>query len=274
MIPHLSAADVAARMGYVEAADALEAALDSGLDPDADPERGVVPSGSGHLLVMPSAAPGTLVVKLVTVGGEPRIQGVCIVFDPVTLAPVAIVDGAALTLLRTAALSALAARRLALPGARRLLVFGCGPQGLAHAEAIRAVLPTIEEVTFVGRGERAPVEDAEVICCCTTSRTPLFAGERVGAEATVIAIGSHEPEAAELDAGLMRRADVYVESRRSAVHDAGDVIRAGLAAADLTPLTEPWSPDRARPRVFKSTGMAWEDAVVATALLPLFLTSE
>jgi ornithine cyclodeaminase/alanine dehydrogenase-like protein (mu-crystallin family) len=267
VIPYLSAADIAARMGYVEAADALEAALDGGLDPDADPERGVVPSGAGHLLVMPSAAPGTLAVKLVTVGGEPRIQGVCVVFDPVTLAPVAIVDGAALTLLRTAGLSALAARRLAAPDARRLLVFGRGPQGLAHAEAIRAVLPTIEEVTFVGRDDEAPIEEADVICCCTTARAPLFAGERVGADAAVIAIGSHEPEAAELDASLIRRADVYVESRRGALHDAGDVIRAGLGESDLTPLTDPWTPDRSRPRVFKSTGMAWEDAVVASALV-------
>jgi ornithine cyclodeaminase len=46
----------------------------------------------------------------------------------------------------------------------------------------------------------------------------------VAADALVIAIGSHEPEAAELDVGLMRRAGVYVESRRNSLHDAGEVI--------------------------------------------------
>ncbi len=49
-------------------------------------------------------------VKLVTVGGEPRIQGVCVVFDAKTLAPAAVIDGIALTNLRTPAVSALAVR--------------------------------------------------------------------------------------------------------------------------------------------------------------------
>ena len=54
---------------------------------------------------MPSPSPATA-VKLVTVGGEPRVQGVCVVFDSATLAPAAVVDGIALTNLRTAAVSA------------------------------------------------------------------------------------------------------------------------------------------------------------------------
>jgi ornithine cyclodeaminase/alanine dehydrogenase-like protein (mu-crystallin family) len=262
----LSAADVAARLDVAGAADALEAALRGGLDPEADPPRGSVAlDGGGELLMMPS---GAGVVKLVTVGGDPRIQGVCVVFDPDTLAPAAVVDGIALTNLRTAAVSALAVRRLAAPGARRLLVFGRGPQGRAHADAIRAVLPTIDHVDVVGRGGSPEVERADVICCCTTARAPLFDGARVADHATVVAIGSHEPEARELDTGLMRRALVVVESRTSALREAGDVIQAGLGAGELRTLAEDLGPpDVTRPRVFKSTGMAWEDAVVAAALV-------
>jgi ornithine cyclodeaminase/alanine dehydrogenase-like protein (mu-crystallin family) len=262
----LGAEAVAAALSCAEAADALEAALAGGLDPETDPPRTALPAGPGELLVMPSAAAGSPTVKLVTVGGEPRIQGVCVVFDPHTLAPRAILDAGALTVLRTAAVSALAVRRLAGRSPRRLLVFGAGPQGRAHAAAIPALLPTIETVTIAGRGEAAPVEAADVICCCTTSRQPLFAGERVGAETVVIAIGAHQADATELDPALVRRADVFVESRTSALREAGEVILAGLGPERIVPLAARWRPTPGRPRVFTSTGMAWQDAVVATAV--------
>jgi ornithine cyclodeaminase len=267
-VPFLSAGDVAGALSYAEAVEALAAALRSGLDPEADPPRSSIAVGGGELLVMASGAGGAAAVKLVTVGGDPRIQGVCVVFDPDSLAPAAVVDGIALTNLRTAAVSALAVRRLAAPGPRRLLVFGRGPQGRAHADAIRAIAPTIDHVDVVGRDAGDPdVEAADVICCCTTAREPLFDGARVADRAVVVAIGSHEPGARELDATVMGRATVVVESRTSALREAGDVIQAGLADADLTTLAEDRPVDLTRPRVFKSTGMAWEDAVVAAAVV-------
>lgn len=274
-LPFLTAADVAARLSPAAAIDALEAALLAGLDPEADPPRGALAVGGGELLVMPSATAAHAVVKLVTVGGEPRIQGVCVVFDAATLAPVALVDGIALTNARTPAVSALAVRALAAPDARRLLVFGRGPQAHGHVEAIRAVRP-IEHVDMVGRGAAdvdALVASADVICCATTAREPLFDGALVADHATVVAIGSHEPDAREVDDALVGRATVVVESRTSALREAGDVIGAIAAGAlredELVTLA-----DLVRgaslppgPRLFKSTGMAWEDAVVASALV-------
>src|SRR5258707_8203420 len=106
----VSALDVARRLDVPGAADALRAALLAGLDPEADPPRSAVALGRGELLVMPSAVGGHAAVKLVTVGGEPRVQGVCVVFDATTLAPVALVDGIPLTTLRTPAVSAPARR--------------------------------------------------------------------------------------------------------------------------------------------------------------------
>ena len=123
----LDADEVARRLNVVDAADALEAALRGGLDPEADPPRGRLRVGSGELLVMPSTTASHAAVKVVSVGGDPRVQGVCVVFDACTLAPVAVVDGVALTNLRTPAVSLVAARRLASRGARRLVVFGRGP---------------------------------------------------------------------------------------------------------------------------------------------------
>lgn len=300
-LPFLDAAAVAA-LSPREAVDALEAALRAGLDPEGDPPRQAVGTGAGEILIMPSASPGAAGVKLVTVApgnperGLPRIQGVYALFDPATLAPAALVDGIALTNLRTAAVSALAVRHLAAPRARRLLVFGTGAQGWAHVGALRAVAPDLERVdvvardparlrAFVARVQDEPglearaaspdaARDADLIVCATTSREPLFDGALVRAGATVVAIGSHEPAAREVDATLAGAATVVVESRGSALREAGDVIAAidaGVLDADaLVPLAALVRGDAAaapgRPRLFKSTGMAWEDLVVAAAV--------
>jgi ornithine cyclodeaminase/alanine dehydrogenase-like protein (mu-crystallin family) len=275
--PYLSAAEIEQRIDVPGAVEALEEALRAGFDPETDPPRSAVEVGRGELLVMPSAAGGHAAVKLVSVGGEPRIQGLCVLFDGETLAPVALLDGIALTNLRTPAVSALAVRRLAAPGARRLLVFGRGPQAHAHAEAMRALRP-IEQVDVVGREHDGDVDAlvaaADIICCCTTARQPLFDGELVADDATVVAIGSHERDAREVDDTLVRRASVVVESRASALREAGDVIQAvesgALEKDQLLTLAQLVRDQPAlqegRPRLFKSTGMAWEDVVVAAAV--------
>ena len=301
-IPFLDAAAVAA-LSPRAAVDALEAALRGGLDPDADPPRQAVGTKAGEILIMPSASRGAAGVKLVTVApgnpdrGRPRIQGLYALFDPATLAPAALVDAIALTNLRTAAVSALAVRHLAAPGARRLLVFGTGAQGWAHVGGLRAVAPDLEHVDVVARdrgrleafvtrcaaehgiearvAEPEAVADADLVVCATTAREALFDGALVPDTATVVAIGSHEPEAREVDERLARRATVVVESRASALREAGDVVGAiaagAITAAALVTLADlvrgDATPDPGRPRLFKSTGMSWEDAVVAAALV-------
>lgn len=297
-LPVLDADAIAAALTPLQAVDALEAALRGGLDPEADPPRGAVGAGAGEVLLMPSSAPGAVGVKLVTVApgnpsrGRPRIQGIYVLFDPETLAPAALLDGIGLTDLRTSAVSALAIRHLGGPDARRLLVFGTGAQGWAHVGAVRAVRQGIERVDVVGRdrgrlaafAERCArehgvdaraatpdaVADADVVVCATTAREPLFDGALVRDGATVVAIGSHEPEAREVDERLAGRATVVVESRASAMREAGDVIQARLDPEALVPLAAlvrgEARPADGRPRLFKSTGMAWEDLVVAAAV--------
>lgn len=273
----ISATEVAQRLSPAQAVDALEDALLAGLDPETDAPRGAVELERGQLLLMPSAAAAAPVVKLVTIGGEPRIQGVCVVFDAATLAPAAVIDGIALTNLRTAAVSALAVRHLAAPEASRLVIFGRGPQAHAHATALRTVRP-IEDVQMIGRGHGSVdelIEAADIVCCCTTAREPLFDGARVADHATVVAIGSHERDVRETDDALASRATIVVESRASALREAGDVILAidagATTPAELVTLSElvrgEATPRADRPRLFKSTGMSWEDAVVASALL-------
>ncbi len=275
---HVLGPDAIARLGLVEAIDALEAALIAGLDVSGQPARSAVRVEPGEMLIMPGIAGEHFVLKAVTLGADgPRVQGACIVFERSTLAPVAVLDGPALTARRTAAVSGLAARHLARADAHRLVVFGSGPQGQAHIEVMRAVRP-IERVTVLGRRDRGDVDravaDADIICCCTTSAEPLFDGSLVADGALVVAVGSHQPQARETDHHLMARAAVVVEDVETALLEAGDVIcaieRGALAAADLVTLSDlvagvTLSPTA--PRVFKSVGMGWEDAVVGAAVV-------
>ena len=161
--PPFFGADEVARMPFAAAVDALERALLDGLDPETDPPRSAFATEAGELLLMPSSWAGAAGVKLATVApanperGLPRIQGVYVLFDGATLAPSALVDGIALTSLRTAAVSALAVRRLAPTGASRLLVFGSGPQAWSHVMALREARP-LERVDVVAR-DRARLEE-------------------------------------------------------------------------------------------------------------------
>lgn len=305
----VSAADQHALVSIGDCADALAAALrpaQTGEGRPVDPPRSLLGVSNGQLLVMPSTSMGHIGVKLVTVAdasvraGGPRIQGVHIQFDAKTLTPSAILDGIALTNVRTAAVSVLALRVLADPGSSELLILGAGPQASGHARGIAAEWP-IRRIRFVSRRlERArslarelagtldgvdvvalpaeevdgAVADADVIVCATTSATPVFAGAPRDGSA-IVAVGSHSPSKRELPGGLMRRAYIVVEDRPTALREAGDILMAiadGTLTeqdidADLAELVRGAAVARDRPLVFKSVGMAWQDAVVADAIL-------
>ncbi|MCH0541884.1 ornithine cyclodeaminase family protein [Streptomyces sp. MUM 203J] len=297
--PVLDAGTVDRLLGHPAAADALEEALRAGLDPELTPPRTVTPVPAGQLLLMPAAWGRYAGVKVAGVApanparGLPRITGGYLLLDGRTLMPLAQLDGAALTALRTPAVSALAVRLLAVHDARHLVLFGAGPQAYGHLRALRAERP-LHRVTVVTRtpeGGKALVEyartdlgleartgtpgavaEADLIVCCTTAREPLFDGGLVPDHATVVAVGSHEPDARETDTALVRRAAVFVEARAAAYEEAGDLIipaaegaiGPGHVAGNLADLATGRAPVPVdRPRLFKSVGMAWQDLVVA-----------
>src|SRR6478735_3895916 len=115
-----------------------------------------VGDGRGQLLVMPSTNGRAAGVKVLTVApGNPargldRIQAVYVLMDADTLAPSVLVDGTAVTSLRTPAVSAVAIDALAPDEVESAVIFGSGPQALGHAEALLAIRPTTA-VTVVGR---------------------------------------------------------------------------------------------------------------------------
>jgi ornithine cyclodeaminase len=295
-VPGYSAEQLTALLTWPAAIAALREALSGGLDPEREPARVAFPFGAGELLTMPSSAGPIAGVKLVTIAPErpdrstPRIHGVYVLFDADTLAPIATLDGAALTAIRTPAVSALGVELVAPLDAHRLLVFGAGPQARGHVHALRAVRP-IGTVRIVGRdADRADrlveslrtegidatvgsVEDvrrADVIACCTTARTPLFDGRELPDAAVVVAVGSHEPAAREIDAETVRRCGAVVEARGAALAEAGDIRLAvdegAISPDDLVTLADLVRGRAARrPRLVKTVGMGWQDLVVAGA---------
>ncbi|MDJ0378201.1 ornithine cyclodeaminase family protein [Cryobacterium sp. PH31-L1] len=296
----VTANEIFARVDYRAAVRAVQKALLGGLDPAQDFARQVLPVANGQLLLMPTEAPDFVGIKVASVApgnparGVERIQGVYLLLDAATLTPVCLLDGAAITTLRTPAVSAAAADVLAPATVEHLVVFGTGPQARGHIEAMRAIR-SIDQVTIVARdqaraelfaarvrasslparvGIAADVSTAQLIVCATTARTPLFDGTLVPADCCVVAVGSHEADARELDSGLLARSQVIVEDPATALREAGDVIMASaegvILPGDLVPLRDlaigAIAVDLGRPRVFKSTGMSWEDLVIATAV--------
>lgn len=294
----LSAEQLRAALPWPAAIAAVEAAFRDE-DPGATPARSRLDVPSGELLLMPAHGRGGVGVKLVTLApanpgrGVPLVHGAYVLFSPDGLVPEALLDGAELTAIRTAAVSALATERLARPDARRLVVFGAGIQAGVHARAMRAVRP-IEHVDVVGRDPRRAgalvaelraeglsaelagpdvVAAADVVCTCTTSPEPLFAGERLPPGVHINAVGAYRPDRRELDAATLARATVVVETRAAALAEAGDVVQAvGEGALEEGSLVElrdvVLGAGRADPEqvtVFKSVGLALEDLAVARA---------
>jgi ornithine cyclodeaminase/alanine dehydrogenase-like protein (mu-crystallin family) len=296
-LPWVDAARLTEAMPMADAIGAVRASLVGGFDPTQDPPRAVVPMSRGQLLLMPSEVGPDAGVKVASVApanpeiGRPRIQAVYVLMDAATLSPICMLDGTALTALRTPAVSAVAADLLATPDATRVVVFGSGPQALGHVEALRVIRP-ITDVTVIARdpgrlaafvdrvgatgvtavaGDPEAVAEADLVVCATTSAEPVLDSRWVRDDACVVAVGSHEPDRRELPAELLARATVVVEEAGVATREAGDVvlaIAAGLLRLDelveLSGLaTGHVDVDPARPRVFKSVGMSWEDLVVA-----------
>ena len=241
---------------------------------------------------------------------QPRIQGVYILFDKENLSISSLLDGAALTTYRTPAIS-FAAIRQALELSQEdlsVVVFGSGPQAISHIQTLAAVLPThvkVKNVAFVARElekarKRIPdlaelglasectmqilgvdsaevdshLQQADLVIAATTARSPLFDSSLLKDSVIVVAVGSHEPDVREVDSKLLSRAQIVVETRASALREAGDVIMAigegSITEKSLNDLADVVcgrvTLNRDKPIFFKSSGMSWEDLVIARAI--------
>ena len=262
------------------------------------------------LLLMPAwpaaAAPGDRMgVKIVGVfpdnaqHGQPTVVGSYLLMDALTGRLVAVLDGAMLTLRRTAAVSALAAKHLASPDAACLLMVGTGSLAPHMIRAHAAVRP-LRDIRIWGRTPakaqslvatlrqeswareldvtvadnlEAAVRVADVISCATTATSPLIDGAWIANGTHLDLVGAFNPAMCEVDAKAVAGADVWVDTLSGALAEAGDLIQAmavGIFKADdirgdLAQLIRrrPERTQPGRPTLFKSVGTALADLTAA-----------
>lgn len=246
---------------------------------------------SGLLAAMPGYVPGAgLEVKLVSVfpgnhgRGLPSHQGLIALFDEERGNPVAVLDGLHITALRTGGSAAVAADVLARRPASVLAVVGAGVQGRSHLVSVPRVR-AFSEIRVASRsleharalasefgavaveGFEEAVRGADVVCLCTDAATPVISASWLSPGCHVSSVGNN----AELGADLVSAASVFVEWRGSvsSAPPAGAAELQGLDPDSVAELgeviagTRPGRRSESELTLYKSTGLAVEDAVTA-----------
>ncbi|XP_078096672.1 ketimine reductase mu-crystallin isoform X3 [Mustelus asterias] len=207
-----------------------------------------------------------------------------LLFDPSNGILKAVMDGAVITDMRTAAVSAIATKYLKRKNLDVLCILGAGPVAVSHYEIftqmfpfkqVRVWSPTRERVERFAETVKGPVQicasakeavlDADVVITVTMAMEPILFGEWVKPGAHVNAVGACRPDWRELDDGLMKNSVLYVDSRVGAMNESGDVILSKAEIfAELGEVVKGTKPALCeKTTVFKSLGMAIEDTVTA-----------
>ena len=304
-LPFLDGDRIRSAVPISEVLDAVEAAYrDVAAGRDRSPLRSHVELADGALLLMPGVREGGAgaSVKLVTVmprnaeRGLPTIQALVVWFDAATGRPLALLDGTAVTAMRTGAASGVGSRLLARTDSETLAVIGAGGQAEWQIRAVIAARPIRRVLVYARVAARrqafaarmadatglevvaaidpeAAVRGADIICCATTSSEPVFDADWVRPGTHVNGIGAFNLAMVELPPEVFGRAAlVAVDAREAALAEAGDVVagieRGFVAAEDLVEIgsiDRSWAEarDPAAITVFKSVGLAIQDVAAA-----------
>ncbi len=308
---YLSADDVRRALPMHEAVDVMKAAFAELSAGDAlVPPRSHVelPERRGRLLMMPcfSSGAAALSVKTVTMfdknpeRGLPRIQAMVTLYDGDTGEPLAVMDGAAVTSLRTGAASGAATDLLARPEAATVAILGSGAQARTQLEAVCAVRTIRQAYVFSPQREHAEtfalemsaalglsvtatvssteaVREADIICAATSSKIPVFEDRDLKPGVHINGVGSYQSTMQEIPAATVLRARVVVDSRESALAEAGDLIvpieqgrwSADRIAAELGEVVSGHKLGRTNAdeiTFFKSVGVAIQDLAAAVRI--------
>ncbi|KAJ3682053.1 hypothetical protein LUZ60_014626 [Juncus effusus] len=225
----------------------------------------LLPSASNSLLLMPcwSADPALpyLAVKTVTSFPSnssfspplPGVHAAVSLFNSLTGAPIASLDGTELTFLRTSAVSALASSILSAPSPHTMLVVGAGALSSYLISAHRAVHPSIARIFIWNRTsskaldlindlrEKEPafsmvtfefaenldeiIGKSDIITCATSSTTLIVKGRLLKPGAHLDLVGSFTPAMKECDDVALTRGRVFVDFE-AAMDEAGELVGA------------------------------------------------
>lgn len=304
-IPYLDAAQLERLLDYPSLVDALAQGFAADWTVPVRHHYSIPIKGEPDqtLLLMPAWDAGEAIgMKLATITpgngarGLPAVNAVYLLVDGPTGQPRALMDGACLTVRRTAAASALAARYLARKDAAVMLMVGAGALSRPFIEAHLSQHP-IKRVMLWARKEEQraakarelaalglpvePVADleqaaraADLITCATLSTTPLIKGAWLKPGTHLDLVGAFTPEMRESDDEAVKRASLFCDTRAGALKEGGDLViplKAGLITeasvkADLAELARGRHQGRASDQeitLFKSVGTAVEDFAAA-----------
>lgn len=217
--------------------------------------------------------------------------------DGETGVPLAVLDSAEVTALRTGAATAVAARRLARPDSRVATIVGCVVQGRVQLRALRAVLPLTrvfavdvdrtraralvdearDDAGFLAEATddlAAAVSASDVCVTCTSSHRPVLHRAWVRPGTFVAAVGADAPDKQELEPALLAAGRLVVDvlEQCAAIGELAHALREGIltrgeVAAELGQVVAGLRPGRESPDeivVFDSTGTAIQDVAAAT----------
>lgn len=291
----LSERNVQALLSPVQMLEALEAGFRAySTGTTSIPARTAARTESGLLGAMPGWVAGAgLVIKALSVfpgnagRGQPSHQGVIALFDEQDGTPLCVMDAAHITAMRTGGAAAVSVRLLARPEARTLAILGAGVQGHSHLATVPLVrdfqairvssrnreraeqLAALDPRCVVVEGFEEAIRGADVVCCCTDARDPITQYDwlKPGAHLTAVG-GTFGPE---VDPETIRLGRIFVEWRGAAENpppagahelqgrDPRTIDELGEVLAGLRPGRQ--TDDEIT--VYKATGNAFEDAVVA-----------
>lgn len=307
----LSADDVRQALPMSEAIEVMRSAFAQlSSDQAVMPLRTRLETDKGLMLFMPAYLKQSREIgfKMVSIWGDnpnkglPAIIALATVFDPDTGQPTALINGEALTAVRTGAGGGLAADLLSRTDSKTVAVFGSGVQARAQLEAV-CVVRQIQEVRIVGRtpssvekfsqdvatwpnaprveiaGSRNQALDgADIVITATTSEKPVFDGRYLLPGTHITGVGSYAPHMQEVDETTVTQSKIVVDSLQACLAEAGDLV-IPLKKETITKLDIhgelgsivngklPGRESRDEITFFKSVGVAIQDAAAANAIV-------
>jgi ornithine cyclodeaminase/alanine dehydrogenase-like protein (mu-crystallin family) len=249
----------------------------------------------GDFRAMPARGDGLAIVKWVTsfpgnpARGLPTVTGLIVVSNAADGEPRALVDGRAVTALRTGAVAPVATAAIAPAGARTVGVIGCGLHGgwVARCMAAAGYGPGVCHDTDVAAAEalaaelgweaggRAAAAACDVVCTITPGAVPVLDAGDLRPGQHINALGADGPGKAELTPAALARCLLFCDEWDQAAHGGeiagavragsvgrGDVIELGWL---LTGAAGPRDPEAIT--LFDSTGLAIQDLALCAALI-------
>lgn len=227
----------------------------------------------------------------------PTTIGKLMLQNPDTGEVICIMDAGYLTAVRTGAASGVATKYLARKGDNMAAgIFGAGVQAkmqlwaVAHARKLSAAyvydlnfaaidkfvneMSTKLDIDIIAASSPEELLKAEIICTATSSSVPIFDGSKIKPGTHINGIGSHTPNARELDETIIKRSKFIGDSKTACLNEAGDimipikdkVIDESHFYAELGEIITCRKPGRENDNeitLFKSNGLAIQDAAAA-----------